>query len=115
MDLLSLASQFVALVGVGALLALVVNVLKVAGVVKDDTAPTWVTGLNLAGLVILFLLRVFAPGTDIGQLDGAAGTIAQIGVLILGLVTQVLGSKLAHRAFRGTWLIGKSFSYGRRV
>jgi len=109
-DLPSLLTQFMALAGVGALVALVVNILKTAGVVKDGDAPTWATGLNLAGLVLLFFLKVFAPAADIGQLDGLAATIAQIGVLVLGLITQLLGSKLGHIAVRGTWVIGKSYS-----
>ena len=109
-DLPSLLTQFMALAGVGALVALIVNILKTAGVVKDGDAPTWATGLNLAGLVLLFFLKVFAPAADIGQLDGLAATIAQIGVLVLGLITQLLGSKLGHIAVRGAWLIGKSYS-----
>lgn len=113
MDLEGLMLQFVGLVGVGALITFLINIGKVAGIVKDGTVPTWATGINLFGLVVLFLLKVFVPNADIGKLDGAAGTIAQIGVLILGLITQVLGGRLAHFSFRGTWLIGKSYSLDR--
>jgi len=109
-DLPSLLTQFMALAGVGALVALIVNILKTAGVVKDGDAITWATGFNLAGLVLLFFLKVFAPAADIGQLDGIAATIAQIGVLVLGLITQLLGSKVGHLSVRGTWIIGKSYS-----
>lgn len=109
-DLPSLLTQFMALAGVGALVALIVNILKTVGVVKDGDAPTWTTGFNLAGLALLFFLKVFMPQADIGQLDGLAATLAQICVLVLGLVTQLLGSKLAHVSARGTWLIGKSYS-----
>lgn len=115
MELVELASRFVALVGVGGLIALLVNVLKVVGWAKEGTIPTWTTGLNLAGLVILFVLQVFVPNADITKLDGIAATIAQVGMLLLGLITQVFGSKLAHKAFRGTWLIGKSFSFDRGI
>jgi len=109
-DLPNLLSQFLALAGVGALLSFLVNVGKTVGLVKDGQAANWVTGLNLAGLVALFVLKVFVPSADIGEIDGLAATIAQIGVLVLGLVTQLLGSKLAHASVRGTWAIGKSFS-----
>jgi hypothetical protein len=111
MDIGSLVAQFLALAGIGALIAFVVNALKTAGVVKDGTAATWATGFNLIGLVALFVLKVFVPSADIGKLDGAAATIAQIGVLVLGLITQMLGSKLAHATASGVWLIGKSFSH----
>lgn len=111
MDVLSnLLSQLQVLAGVGALIAFLVNIGKIVGLVKDGTAQNWVAGLNLAGLVALFVLRVFVPSADIGELDGLAATIAQLGVLVLGLVTQLLGSKLAHASVRGTWAIGKSFS-----
>ena len=113
MGLSNLVSQFVALAGVGAFLSLVVNVLKQVGVVKDGMAPTWITGLNLAGLVALFLLKVFVPSADIGQLDGLAAVIAQVGVLVLGLVTSMLGSKLAHYSVKGAPVIGKSYSFDR--
>lgn len=113
MDLGSLVAQFMTLAGVGALIAFVVNALKVAGVVKDGTATSWATGLNLVGLVVLFVLKVFVPAADVGQLDGLAATIAEIGVLVLGLITQLLGSKLAHAAARGTWMIGRSYSLGK--
>jgi len=109
-DLSSLLAQFLALAGVGALVALIINVLKVVGVVKDGDAPTWATGANLVGLVILFLLRVFVPQADIGKLDGLAATIAQIGVLVLGLVTQLLASRATHYAVRGAALVGTSYS-----
>ena len=114
MDLSNLVSQFLALAGVGAFFALVINALKVAGVVKDGDAPTWATGLNLVGLVALFLLRVFVPSADIGKLDGVAATVAQIGVLVLGLITQMLGSKLAHFSVKGAPVIGKSYSLGSK-
>jgi len=109
-DLPTLLAQFMALAGVGALMALLVNILKVAGIVKDGDAPTWATGFNLVGLVVLLFLKVFVPQADIGQLDGIAATIAQIGILVLGLITQLLSAKAAHAAVRGTWLIGKTHS-----
>jgi hypothetical protein len=111
MDISLLVAQFLTLAGIGALIAFIVNALKTAGVVKDGTSATWATGFNLIGLVALFILKVFVPSADIGKLDGVAATIAQIGVLVLGLITQMLGSKLAHATASGVWLIGKSFSH----
>ena len=111
MDIANLLAQFLALAGVGALVAFVVNALKQFGVVKDGDAQNWATLFNLAGLVALFLLKVFVPSADIGKLDGIAAALAQIGVLVLGLVVQMGGSKLAHASARGVWLIGKSYSF----
>jgi len=77
---------------------------------RDGAAPTWSTGLNLVGLVLLFVLKVFVPSADVAQLDGAAATLAQLGVLILGLITQLGFAKLAHATVRGVPLIGKTHS-----
>jgi len=107
-DLASLVGQFMALAGVGALVAFIVNALKQFGVVKDGDAPTWSTGINLLGLVTLFVLRVFVPQADVGQLDGLAATLAQIGVLVLGLVTQLAASRATHYVARGAFVIGSS-------
>lgn len=43
--------EFAALVGFAALVSVIVNILKVAGVVKDGTADKWVAGFNLAGVL----------------------------------------------------------------
>ena len=102
MDILTLVSQLMALSGLGALFAILVNILKYFKVVKDGDAPTWVTGFNIVGLAALFLLKVFLPEQDTGQLDGIAASIAQILSLVFGLVVQLWGSKLAHLALRGT-------------
>jgi hypothetical protein len=50
---------------------------------------------------------------DVLRLDGLAAGLAQLGVLLLGLVLQLAGSKLAHVVVRGTPLIGTSFSFKR--
>lgn len=113
LDITTLLGQFLALAGVGALIALLINIGKQVGIVKDGDTPTWVTGLNLLGLVGLFVLRVVRPDADIGQLDGIASTIAQIGVLVLALITQIGSAKVAHAAVRGAAVIGYSFSVKR--
>lgn len=111
MDIGILLVQLFSLAGVGALIALIVNVLKAFNVVSDGNAPTFVTGLNILGLVALFLLNVFNPSADIAHLDAIASAIAQVGIAVLGLVTQILGSKVTHYAVKGSYLIGFSNSY----
>ena len=110
MDIATLVSQFTALAGVGALIALVVNVLKTFGLVKDGQAPAASLLLNLAGVVALILLKVFKPDMDVAGLDATAAAIASAGVTLFGLFVQLWGSRLAHLAVAGAPVVGKSHS-----
>jgi uncharacterized membrane protein len=47
----SLVVQWGSLLGFAAVIAVVINLLKLAGVVKDDTAQIWSVELNLPGQV----------------------------------------------------------------
>lgn len=110
MSIEQLVTLLLSLGGVGTLVAAIVNALKTSGVVKDGQAPTFVLGFNLLGLVILFLVGLFAPATDLTQLDSTAAQVAQLLTIVVGLLVQFGGSKLAHGTFKGVPVIGKSFS-----
>jgi hypothetical protein len=105
-----LFSQWVALAGAGALIAVLINIGKALGWIQDGQATTWSTVLNIVGMISLLLLQIFKPGMDITAVDSAAGQIAQMLIILVGLVTQMLSSKGTHLALKGTPLIGKSFS-----
>jgi hypothetical protein len=94
------------LAGLGALVAFLVNAGKAAGIVRDGQAPAYATGLNLAALVGLYAAGLAAPELDLAAVDHIAGTLAQIGTLIAGLVVQLASSRAAHALVRGTPIIG---------
>lgn len=110
MSLDQFVALFVSLFGTGTLIAAVVNALKTVGVVADGKAPVWSLGLNLLGLVVLFLIGLFAPTADIKGLDGIAGQVAQLLTIAVGLFVQLGGAKWAHGLLKGTPIVGKSFS-----
>lgn len=110
MDTSTLIGQFMSLAGMAALIAALVNTLKKVGVVKDGDALAWATGFNLAGIVALFVLRVFAPQTDVGQIDQVASSIAQILTLVVGLVVQLGLTRGANEILRGAPVVGYSHS-----
>lgn len=110
MTLDQLFALFVSLAGTGSLIGAIVNALKSFGVVADGQAGTWSLGLNLAGLVALFVLGVFAPTADIKDIDGVAAQIAQLLTIAVGLFVQLGGAKLAHSLLKGVPVVGKSFS-----
>ena len=112
MDILSLIEQLMALGGLAALIAVVINILKTFGVVKDGQAGLWSTGLNLAGLVALFVVGIVAPEYDIPGLDGQVAQVAQILSLIFAFIMQNWVSKGTHDVLASgkVPVIGKSFS-----
>jgi hypothetical protein len=110
MDMGSLLATFYSLAGVSAVIALLVNTLKVLGVVKDGSAPIWSAGFNLLALVLLFALGVINPGADLVQVDSFLAQAAQIGGALLALVAQLWGSRLTHAAVRGIPVVGMSYS-----
>ena len=106
----NLLAQYAGLVGVAALIALVINVLKTLGIVTDGTAQNWSAGLNLVCLTGLLVLQIFAPQIDVAILDAKIAGLVEVGVVVLGYVLQLLGSRVTHSIVSGVALIGKSFS-----
>lgn len=110
MEINALVLQLAALAGFGALVAALVNIGKQIGIVKDGQAPTYSTGLNLIGLVVLFALKVFAPEVSVEGLDATAAQVAQLLTVAFGLIVQLGGAQFAHGLLRGVPVVGKSFS-----
>ncbi len=110
MELQELFTGWTSLVGFAALIAVLINILKLAGVVKDGTAQTWSAGFNLAGLMVLFVLRVFHPELDLSGFDRQAGALAEVAMVLIGYITQLFSSRLTHLALKNVPLVGKSFT-----
>lgn len=100
--------EFGALVGFAALASLLINVLKVFGIVKDGTADKWVAGFNLAGVLALLVIKQFFPELQVQPVDNLLGEIAIVGSYILSYVVMLLGSKATYLAVKGLPLIGRS-------
>ena len=110
MSLQDLVVMLGALAGFGGIVALVVNVGKQVGIVKDGQAPTVSTGLNILLLAGLYALKVFKPDLSVENLDAQAAQIAQIGMMVLAFIVQLKGAQFTHQTLRGVPLLGKSFS-----
>ena len=108
MDLTTLTTTVLGMAGFGACVSVLVNLLKTAGVVKDDTAPTWVTGFNLAGIVGLFIAQAAGAQLDLASMDTQLSDIARLTVTIGELVIALGGSKLFYSVVKGTPGIGTS-------
>lgn len=86
------------MVGLQLLISLCVDVLKWAGIVKDDTAGYWSAGFNLAGLGVIAVTIGLNPAFDFTALDAQLVTIANFGALIFGYIVQIAGTKYIHQA-----------------
>lgn len=102
---------FGALVGWPALVALTIDILKLAGVVEDGTAGKWSLGLNLLGFVLVGVGVGFYPNIDIPGLDARLLEIVQIAAYILAVLTQIFVTRQAHFLYIKTSVGAKYFSY----
>jgi len=110
MSIEGLLQMLVQLGGVGALIAVVVNVLKTTGVVKDGQAGMVSAGLNLLALAALFGVQVWKPETDLVWLDSQAGALATLLTTVFGYIWQIVAAKMTHKALSGTPVVGKSYT-----
>ena len=93
--------QVAALAGFAGLFALVINVLKVFGVVKDGDAQLWSAGFNLVLILAVYISRIFWPEFEFSVLDPIAQEVATVGTFVLSYIVQLLSSRLANFAVRG--------------
>lgn len=105
-----LLMQLTGLAGFAALVALLINILKSVGIVKDDKAEIWSAGGNLLGLIALYLLRLFNPEFNVPNADAQISTFVSAVTPLVGYILMLLSSKLSHIAVRGVPVIGKSYS-----
>jgi len=100
-----------ALVGVPALIALVVNVLKWFTVIKPGKATQWAKILNVVVFALLYVLATFYPDIDILYFDEIARTVAGFGLAMIGFMPAgaVISGKV-HDGIRGVPILGKSNS-----
>lgn len=101
-------SLLAGLAGLGSLISVLVNLLKIVGVVKDGTSDRWVQGLNLVAFVAVSIVYFMNFQVDWGQIDSILMFLATF----FGFVVQMLGSRVTYTNLRGTPVIGHSYSEG---
>ena len=85
------------MVGAQALISVLVDVLKWAGVVDDGTAGKWSAAFNLVGLAAIAVGLYFNRDFDFTALDIQLKTLAEFAVLVFGYIVQIAGSKRVHQ------------------
>lgn len=99
MTLENILAVFAALIGWPALIALVIDILKLVGVVDDGTAGKWNLGLNLVGFAAVAVLTGFFPDFDIPGWDATLLEYVKIAAYILAILIQIIGTRFAHSLF----------------
>lgn len=93
------------LTALGAVVSMLINVLKAFGVIKDGESEKWVQGANLIVFVAVAVVYFIAKPVDWGIVNGWL----EIAVVILGYLVQIMGSKIAYPLVKHTPVIGYTF------
>jgi hypothetical protein len=110
-----LFSQFLLLAGYAALVAVVINVGKMAGFISE-TGKGWFTAvrasaiLNILGFAGFVYLKVVHPEIDISSIDETLNVAAGWIVGFLMLLAQLKVSPFVHDSIAGLPLVGKQFT-----
>lgn len=99
-----------ALIGLPALVAIVISILKYFGIVKDGDANTWSVLLNVIGLTGLYTWKLFDPTVLIPTVDEKLMILAKALGVLFSLFVQLKVSPAFYNSIRGIPLIGFSHS-----
>lgn len=98
------------LVGTFALISLLINVLKWAGVISDGDAGKWSAAGNLLVVVAVSVVFKIYPQFDFEGMDLKIAEFVKVAGVVFAYVIQIVGSKAVHVAMtRG--LNVRAFSY----
>ena len=98
--ILTIIIQFAQLAGVAAVIAAIVNICKAIGWVKDTFGGQVTAGLDLLALIGLIALHYFAPTVSLQFVDNQAAVLAQILMMVLGYVLQLITSMATHNTLK---------------
>lgn len=86
------------LAGTFALVALLINIMKWAGVINDGTAGKWSAAANLVVLVAVTVAFKLYPQFDLGSIDAQIAEFVRVAGIVFAYIIQIVGSKGVHRA-----------------
>lgn len=110
MDFNELVILLASLGGVGAVIAMLINIGKSVGLVQDGQAKVYSAGLNILGLALLFAVKIFKPDFDVAGFDAQAAQFAAVATTVVAYLIEIGAADLAHNLLKGLPAIGKSFS-----
>jgi hypothetical protein len=87
------------LTGLPFVIGLIVDLLKLVGVVKPETAGVWSAAFNLISIVGLAILLKYMPSFDVTTWDAQLLELAKSVVLLITWVVQLFATKRAHNFY----------------
>jgi len=84
------------LIGLPALFAFLIDVLKWAGVVTDSTSGKWSAAFNALALIVVAVIVTFFPQFNIPNADATLVDIVKFASLIFAYITQIFVSNQVH-------------------
>ncbi len=96
MNLALVLTLVAGLVGLPALWSVVIDLLKLAGVVTDGTAGKWNAGFGLVTLILVAVAVNFFPSLNVSTIDKGLLEIAQFAGLLLEYIAQIWVAKGVH-------------------
>lgn len=101
-----IVTYYASLAGIGALVAVLVNLGKTLGFIPDGWAKRAAALGNLLAFAVVFLLQVLELPVSIPALDESAAFLAQVFTLLV----QLASSQAAHTLLKGLPWVGTSYS-----
>jgi hypothetical protein len=86
---------------IAAAIALVIDLFKRFGLVKDGDAGKWSAALNLLGLTAFTVFFLFNPNVAFAEVDESLRLVMQVVGIVLALVLQLRTTPAVHN--EGTW------------
>jgi hypothetical protein len=86
------------LTGTFALVALLINILKWAGVVNDGAAGKWSAAVNLIVLVAVTVVFKLYPLFNFGSIDAQIAEFVKVAGIVFAYIIQIVGSRHVHFA-----------------
>ena len=93
-------SVIATLIGVPAAIALLVDVLKWAGVVKPENAGKASAVLNLVALIAIIIVLELYPQIDVPSMDRRIMELVKLVALIFQYILMIAVSKTTHQALK---------------
>ncbi len=93
------------LTGTFALIALLINVGKYIGVVKNETAGKWSAAANLVVVLAVAVVFKLYPTFNFAGVDAQIMAFVKVAAVVFAYIIQLVGSKRVHMAMTyGLWI-----------
>ena len=94
------------LAGLGGFISILVNILKLIGIVKDGTSGTWFQTLNLIVFVVVGVIYILQVQMDWSQIDEWLKMLT----LFAGFIIQIFTGQQTYKLTKGAPLVGFRYS-----